>query len=142
MNIGKAAKQAGLTTKTVRYYANIGLIVPYQDPSSGYRDYSESDLAKLQFIGMARRFNFSIDECRELLALYEDRNRSSHDVKMLTMQKIDQIKGKIKELESLKDQLSHLAAGCDGDDRPDCPILDALSNGKVSNGKVSNGKVT
>jgi MerR family copper efflux transcriptional regulator len=63
-------------------------------------------------------------------------------VKMLTMQKIDQIKGKIKELESLKDQLSHLAAGCDGDDRPDCPILDALSNGKVSNGKVSAGKIT
>jgi len=130
MNIGTAAKQSGLTTKTVRYYANIGLIVPYQNPSSGYRDYSESDVAKLQFIGMARRFNFSIEECRELLALYEDRNRSSHDVKTLTMLKIHEIENKIKELQSLKDQLSHLAAGCDGNDRPDCPILDALSAGK------------
>jgi len=130
MNIGSAAKQSGLTTKTVRYYANIGLIVPYQNPSSGYRDYSESDVAKLQFIGMARRFNFSIEECRELLALYEDRNRSSHDVKTLTMLKIHEIENKIKELQSLKDQLSHLAAGCDGNDRPDCPILDALSAGK------------
>ncbi len=130
MNIGAAAKQAGLTSKTVRYYANIGLIVPYQNPSSGYRDYSESDVAKLQFIGMARRFNFSIQECRELLALYEDRNRSSHDVKTLTMLKISEIEGKITELQSLKDQLSHLAAGCDGNDRPDCPILDALSAGK------------
>jgi len=130
LNIGTAAKQAGLTTKTVRYYANIGLIVPYQNPSSGYREYMESDVAKLQFIGMARRFNFSIDECRELLALYEDRNRSSHDVKTLTMLKIKEIENKIKELRSLKDQLSHLASGCDGDDRPDCPILDALSAGK------------
>lgn len=130
MNIGAAAKQAGLTSKTVRYYANIGLIVPYQNPSSGYRDYSENDVAKLQFIGMARRFNFSIQECRELLALYEDRNRSSHDVKTLTMLKISEIEGKITELQSLKDQLSHLAAGCEGNDRPDCPILDALSAGK------------
>lgn len=127
MNIGKAAKMAGLTVKTVRYYANIEMVTPYQNAATGYRDYAQSDIAKLQFIGKARRFNFTIDECRELLSLYEDKNRTSQEVKALTLAKIDEIKRKLDELNSLKDQLEQLANGCKGNARPDCPILDALS---------------
>ena len=81
MNIGQAAKLSGLTVKTVRYYANIGLIMPLQDNQTGYRSFSEDDVAKLQFIGKARRFDFSINECRELLSLYQDKNRPSSEVK-------------------------------------------------------------
>ncbi len=128
MNISKAASQAGLTVKTVRYYDTIGLISPYQNPQTGYRNYSERDVAKLQFIGSARRFNFSIYECRELLSLYEDENRTSETVKALTMQKITDIEDKLAELKRLRDKLAHLASACHGDSRPDCPILDALSS--------------
>jgi len=131
MNIGKAAIQAGLTVKTVRYYANIGMVTPYQDPRTGYRDYSDDDVARLQFIGKARRFNFSIEECRDLLSLYEDKNRPSKDVKALTLEKIAEIDHRLAELQSLRDQLSHLAQTCRGNDRPDCPILDALATQKV-----------
>ena len=91
MNISTAAAKAGLTVKTVRYYDSIGLITPYQNPQTGYRDYAEADIAKLQFVGTARRFNFSIEECRELLSLYEDKNRSSETVKALTVQKNTEI---------------------------------------------------
>ncbi|MGC6474875.1 MAG: MerR family transcriptional regulator, partial [Candidatus Puniceispirillaceae bacterium] len=83
MNIGKAAEQAGLTVKTVRYYSDIGMVTPYRDPKTGYRDYGPEDVAKLQFIGKARRFDFSVEECRELLSLYQDKNRSSKEVKAL-----------------------------------------------------------
>ncbi|MEK9574066.1 MAG: MerR family transcriptional regulator, partial [Alphaproteobacteria bacterium] len=95
MNIGIAAARAGLTVKTVRYYANIGMVVPYQNPQTGYRDYRPEDIAKLQFIGKARRFNFSIEECRELLSLYQDKNRPSKEVKELTLEKIAEIEEKL-----------------------------------------------
>lgn len=128
MNIGIAAARAGLTVKTVRYYANIGMVVPYQNPQTGYRDYRPEDIARLQFIGKARRFNFSIEECRELLSLYQDKNRPSKEVKELTLEKIAEIEEKLLELKALRDQLQHLATHCQGNDRPDCPILDALSD--------------
>lgn len=127
MNIGKAAEQAGLTVKTVRYYSDIGMVAPYRDPKTGYRDYGPEDVAKLQFIGKARRFNFSVEECRELLSLYQDKNRSSKEVKALTLEKISEIEKKLAELQGLRDQLHYLAGHCQGNERPDCPILEALS---------------
>ena len=127
MNIGKAAKLSGLTVKTVRYYSDIGIIKPLIDSNTGYRSFSETDLAKLQFLAKARKFDFSLDECRELLALYEKRDRSSKEVKALTLEKIAEIDAKLSELQMLRDQLSALATACHGDDRPNCPILDAFS---------------
>ena len=85
-------------------------------------------MAKLQFIAKARKFDFSLDECRELLALYENSERSSKEVKALTQEKIGEIDTKLSELNMLREQLSTLASACKGDNRPDCPILDALSD--------------
>ena len=127
MNIGKASKLSELTVKAVRYYDNIGLVKSHQNISSGYREYNEEDVLKLKFVGKARKFNFSIEECRELLSLYENKSRSSKDVKKLTLEKISQIDEKLDQLKNLKDELSHLADNCQGDERPNCPILDALS---------------
>ena len=127
MNIGKAAKLSGLTVKTVRYYSDIGIIKPLIDSNTGYRSFSETELAKLQFLAKARKFDFSLDECRELLALYENTERSSKEVKALTLEKIAEIDTKLSELQMLRDQLSTLSNACHGDNRPNCPILDALS---------------
>ena len=127
LNIGKAAKLSNLTVKTVRYYADIGLVSPVKNNKTGYRDFSEDDVARLQFISKARKFNFSIQECEELLSLYSNKNRSSKEVKALTLEKISEIDVKLLELKDLKKQLSFLADNCKGNDRPDCPILDALS---------------
>ena len=127
LNIGKAAKLSNLTVKTVRYYADIGLVSPVKNNNTGYRDFSEDDVARLQFVSKARKFNFSIQECEELLSLYSNKNRSSREVKALTLEKISEIDVKLLELKDLKKQLSFLADNCKGNDRPDCPILDALS---------------
>lgn len=132
MKIGLVAKLSNLTVKTVRYYADINIVNPERNPKTGYRSYSSDDVAKLQFIRKARQFNFSIDECRELLSLYQDKNRSSKEVKRLTTEKILEIDTKLEELNSLKYQLKHLVSNCQGNDRPDCPILDALSNDSIS----------
>ena len=127
MNIGKAAKLSNLTVKAVRYYANIGLVKPQQNISTGYRDYTDDEVSKLKFIGKARKFDFSIEECRELLSLYEDKNRTSKEVKKMTLEKISQIDSKLRDLNGLKKELSYLANNCHGDDRPNCPILEELS---------------
>ena len=127
MNIGKAAKLSNLTIKAVRYYANIGLVKPQQNIFSGYRQYTNEEVAKLKFIGKARKFDFSINECKELLSLYEDKNRTSKEVKKITLEKITQIDSKLKDLNDLRNELSFLASNCHGDDKPNCPILDELS---------------
>ena len=127
MNIGKAAKLSNLTVKAVRYYANIGLVKPQQNIFSGYREYTNEEVSKLKFIGKARKFDFSVNECKELLSLYEDKNRTSKEVKKITLEKISQIDTKLKDLNDLRNELSFLASNCHGDDKPNCPILDELS---------------
>ena len=127
MNIGKVAKLSNLTIKAVRYYDNVGLVKPIQNISTGYRDYTKEEVAKLKFIGKARKFDFSINECKELLSLYEDKNRTSKEVKKITLEKISQIDIKLKDLNDLRKELSFLASNCHGDDRPNCPIIEELS---------------
>ena len=130
MKISQAASAAGLTIKTVRYYANIGLVSPEINPVTGYRNYNQSDVAMLQFVGTARKFNFSIEDCWELLDLYKDKQRPSRDVKNVALKKIKDIENRLSELQSLRNELLSLANACDGDDRPNCPIIDCLSNSK------------
>ena len=126
MNISAAADAAGLPVKTVRYYADIGLVAAPSRTASGYRTYDEASIRKLAFIRRAREFGFNIEECRELLGLYEDQNRSSADVKLIASKKLEDIRAKQKELQALHDDLSHLVDTCNGDHRPDCPIIDYL----------------
>lgn len=127
MNIGQAARAAGLPTKTVRYYAEIGLVTPSARRSNGYRDYGSNEVQQLRFVQRTRSFGFSIDACRELLALYADRNRASADVKAIALNHLTAIERTMTELQSLHDELTHLASNCHGDQRPDCPILDGLA---------------
>ena len=128
MNIGQAAERAGLPVKTLRYYEEIGLISPDRQPN-GYRDYGEAEVHKLRVLQRARGLGFSIEDCRALLSLYEDRNRASADVKRLALARIDDIDRKLEELKGLRATLDSLARACQGNERPDCPILEDLAGG-------------
>lgn len=127
MNIGGVAERSGLSAKTIRYYEEIGLVIPDRQ-DNGYRDYGTSDLHILQFVQRARSLGFSVEECRNLLGLYEDNNRASADVKALAIRKIADIDRKIEEMQYLRKTLANLAEACHGDDRPECPILDDLAH--------------
>ena len=126
MNIGEASGATGLPAKTIRYYEDIGLIKPDR-AANGYRDYSGKDVHRLAFIQRSRSLGFTIDECRSLLSLYEDKERASSDVKALALDKISEIDRKLGELKSLRATLKTLAEHCHGDDRPDCPIIDEIA---------------
>jgi Cu(I)-responsive transcriptional regulator len=126
MNIGEVARRSGLPAKTIRYYEDIGLITPMRC-ENGYRAFRESDVHKLGFLGRARALGFSIEDCRTLLALWEDRNRASADVRRVAVDNLDRIEEKIAALEAMRDTLKDLVRSCQGDERPDCPILRDLA---------------
>lgn len=126
MNIGEVAEAAGLPPKTIRYYEDIGLITPHR-AENGYRMFTEAHLHKLAFIARARGLGFSIEQCRTLLALYEDRGRASADVKKLAETHLAEIDAKMAELAEMRSTLGDLIHACAGDHRPDCPILSGLA---------------
>jgi Cu(I)-responsive transcriptional regulator len=126
LNIGDVSKRTGLRAKTIRYYEEIGLVTPLRD-TNDYRVFRETDLHKLTFLSRARALGFTIDDCRNLLALYEDETRASADVKEITSKHLKEIEAKINDLQAMHATLSHLSKECAGDHRPDCPILEGLS---------------
>lgn len=126
LTIGDAAARTGLPAKTIRYYEDIGLVTPLR-AANGYRAFGEAEIHNLTFIARARALGFSVEECRALLALYQDRGRASAEVKAIARQHLAEIEAKIADLAAMRDTLSHLVATCAGDDRPDCPILEDLA---------------
>ena len=126
MNIGEAARRSGLPAKTIRYYEDIGLVRPGRS-DNGYRSFSETDLHVLAFLSRARTLGFSIQDCRALLDLYKDDGRESAHVKEIAQIHLQRISAKIAQLESLRSTLVTLVDSCQGDHRPDCPILADLA---------------
>ena len=128
MNIGDAASVSGLPAKTIRYYEDIGLIRPRRG-TNGYRDFRDADLHRLAFLARARSLGFTIEDCRTLLALHEDRRRTSAEVKRIAEEHLANIDRKLAELDSIRRVLSRLVRRCHGDARPACPIIDDLAGG-------------
>ncbi|SDI63733.1 Cu(I)-responsive transcriptional regulator [Salipiger marinus] len=126
MNIKDVATRSGLPAKTIRYYEEIGLVRP-QRGANGYRRFRDTDLHKLTFLGRARSLGFTIEQCRSLLALYEDEGRASSDVRQIARDHLAEIEQKISELQAMQTTLTTLVEACSGDQRPDCPILSGLS---------------
>jgi len=128
MNIKDASARVGLPPKTIRYYEDIGLVTPDR-AANGYRDFSDAHLHKLAFLARARSLGFSIDDCRDLLALWENSDRASADVRAIAKDHLSQIEAKIAGLEDMRATLADLIHACSGDARPDCPIIDRLQKG-------------
>ncbi|MFP5505285.1 MAG: Cu(I)-responsive transcriptional regulator [Gammaproteobacteria bacterium] len=127
MNIGQAARASGVSAKMIRHYEETGLIPRARRSAAGYRTYGEADLHILRFVRQARRLGFSTAQIADLLSLWRNQRRSSARVKALAQAHIATLDERIRELEAMKSVLAELAAHCHGDDRPDCPILDALA---------------
>jgi len=127
LNIGDAARVSGVTAKMIRHYEAIGLVREPRRTEAGYRLYSEPDVRVLQFIHRGRALGFSLDQIRDLLALWEDKHRASADVRALAQSHIAELNRKIAEMEAMRRTLESLATSCHGDARSDCPILDDLA---------------
>ncbi|MGB3254190.1 Cu(I)-responsive transcriptional regulator [Buttiauxella gaviniae] len=127
MNISDVAKRTGLTSKAIRFYEEKGLVTVPLRSENGYRSYSQKHLDELTLLRQARQVGFNLEECRELVNLFNDPARHSADVKTRTLQKVADIEKHISELQAMRQQLLALAESCPGDDSADCPIIDNLS---------------
>jgi MerR family copper efflux transcriptional regulator len=126
VNIGQAAHASGISAKMIRHYESLGLLKQSRRSESGYRVYDEHDLHWLHFIRRARNLGFSLERIGDLLSLWSDQSRASVDVKKIAEQHIAELNLRIAELSDMRDTLTQLASQCQGDHKPDCPILRGL----------------
>ena len=128
LNIGDAAKASGVSAKMIRHYESIGLIGAARRSEGGYRVYRAQDVRELQFIHRSRQLGFSLDQIRDLLTLWQNKQRASKDVRALARRHIADLDRRIEEMSAMRRTLEQLARQCHGDARPDCPILDDLAS--------------
>jgi MerR family copper efflux transcriptional regulator len=130
MNIGQAAKSSGVSAKMIRHYESIGLFTKISRADSGYRVYGENEVHSLTFVRRARDLGFSMKEIKKLLNLWRNKARPSFEVKKLALEHVRDLDQKIFELRAMVNSLRTLALKCNGDDRPECPILGKLGEDK------------
>lgn len=126
-NIGEAAAATGVSARMIREYERSGLIPPAQRTFAGYRLYNDADLHRLHFIKRARNLGFPMKQVEVLLNLWNDRARSSADVKALALQHAAELRARIAEMQAMQATLEELARKCHGDGRPECPIIEGLA---------------
>ena len=127
MNIGEAAARSGVSAKMVRHYESLGLLPRVARTDAGYRQYGMAEVHTLQFIRRARELGFSMVEIGALLELWRNRRRASADVKRIALQHMADLDRRIAEMTGMRRTLEHLVHGCQGNERPDCPILEELA---------------
>jgi Cu(I)-responsive transcriptional regulator len=127
MNIGEAARQSGVSAKMVRHYESLGLLPRVHRSDSGYRQYSQPEVHTLRFIKRARDLGFSMAEIAELVSLWQNRRRASENVRRIAQKHADDLALRIAAMQAMQQTLAHLVHCCQGNDRPDCPILDDLA---------------
>ncbi|MGV3570511.1 MAG: Cu(I)-responsive transcriptional regulator [Ramlibacter sp.] len=129
VNIGEAARLSGVSAKMVRHYESLGLLPAVSRTDSGYRQYSETEVHTLRFIKRARDLGFSMEEIGELVGLWQNRRRASANVRKIAQKHSDELAARIAAMQDMRKTLQHLIHCCQGDDRPECPILEDLARG-------------
>ena len=127
VNIGEAARQSGVSAKMVRHYEGLGLLPRVARSDSGYRPYGKADVHTLRFIKRARDLGFSMTEIGELVGLWQNRRRASANVRRVAQQHAAELAQRIAALQQMQATLQHLIHCCQGDERPECPILEELA---------------
>ncbi len=131
MNISEIAKRSGLSSKMIRDYEKIGLIPAAGRSESGYRQYQEKDLDTLMFIKHARDVDFSLAQIETLLRLKHNPQRTSAQVKQLVAEHIATLQEKISRLQSMTATLQSWHDCCQGNDDPECAIIEQLSENTI-----------
>lgn len=127
MNIGEASKLSQVSAKMIRHYESLGLLPKVPRTEAGYRVYDEASVHTLRFIRRSRDLGFNMKEIEALLGLWRNRRRASADVKRIATAHVADLQKRIDEMQAMQRTLGHLAHCCQGDSRPDCPILDDLA---------------
>ena len=118
--IGEVARQAGVSSPTIRYYEDIGLLRPPVRSSTGYRRYSDTTVDELRFIRKAQGLGFSLDEIGEILRLSQSGKTPCSHVLSLTHRHLAAVEERIRQLQRFRDRLATELAKWDGKQTPTC----------------------
>jgi MerR family transcriptional regulator, copper efflux regulator len=136
--IGALAKAAGVSTPTIRYYEEIGLLPPAGRTTGGQRNYGESDLSRLTFIKQCRDFGFGIDQVRVLLELSISADRDCIETRDIAQRHLDEVQDRLAELRTLEKRLKAFVKRCNiacaGGPGQDCVIFKDLAAPPASGG--------
>jgi MerR family copper efflux transcriptional regulator len=120
--IGAVAKQTGLSSKTIRFYEDEGLVPAPRRSESGYRLYSEADVMRLQLVGRARLLGLNLPAIRNLVnkALSADCATFGDELRDVIARQRAEVESRLRELTALRDELAeleghieHCCVGCD-----------------------------
>ena len=130
-SIGQVAEQLGLSTHTLRYYEKIGLLAPVAKTTGGRREYSSSDIKRVQFIKRAQRMHFSLDDIRKLIELDKAVAVEKPQAQRLVQEKLGEIEESLNDLKQLKVDLAQMLNACIGSgETEDCPIIEGMKEPK------------
>ena len=131
---GQLAQRVGINLETVRFYEKEGLLSPASRTPSGYRQFEEDAVDRLEFVGRAKRLGFSLAEIRELLLLQDGNRQSCGEIRSRLQNKLASVIAKKTELESLEAQLRSALRKCnlhleqlDPQQADDCPVLKQMA---------------
>ncbi len=114
MTIGRLARRAGLTVDTLRFYERQGIIARPRRSISGYRNYSEDVVERLQFVKDAKGLGFSLREIRELLSMGVRSTRECGPITRKAEAKLAEMAGEIARLQRLQRTLRKMVRDCQG----------------------------
>ena len=131
-SIGQLAKQAQCKVETIHYYEKTGIMPDPPRTEGGHRQYSLTQLKRLNFIRRNRELGFSIKQIKDLLCFIDEPNHFCGEVKAMAMLQSRAVQKKIDDLERLKIALNQMVTQCKGENYTinDCPIIDALYEDK------------
>ncbi|EYC52623.1 MerR family transcriptional regulator [Hylemonella gracilis str. Niagara R] len=128
MNIGDAAKAAGVSPKMIRHYEQTGLLPEAERSESGYRLYGKREVSVLRFIRQSRRLGFSMPQIAELIGQWGDSHRTSLQVKTIALRHLSYLEEKLQEIAEMKAGLEQLIDACAGNDHSHCAIIETLAS--------------
>jgi len=123
--IGRLADAVGVSVETVRYYERRGLIDPPQRTDSGYRQYTDDDVGRLEFLLRAKELGFTLTEIAELFS--HTASRSPEDITRAVQQKLAAIEAQLEDLGGLRCRLRRLIQLCEHGDHDACLALQLVS---------------
>ncbi|MFE2283041.1 heavy metal-responsive transcriptional regulator [Streptomyces sp. NPDC059443] len=124
MRIGDLAAHTGLTTKTIRFYEDSGLLPAPPRTPGGYRDYPDHTRTRLTFIRDAQHAGLTLAEIRSILALRDDGHAPCTHVTGLIHEHLDDIDRRMAELAATREALRDLAARAAATDPATCSTDD------------------
>jgi DNA-binding transcriptional MerR regulator len=109
MRIGELAERAGISTKAIRYYEQVGILAEPARTPSGYRDYDQAAVGRLAFVRAGQAVGLRLGELRRIIALRDHGEVPCEHVAALLRQRSADLDARISELQQLRHELGRLS---------------------------------